>query len=52
MPVRICVTRKKLSIPPKVYHQLTNVGDEPAIMLYIFSPVGYVAHPDQELSGR
>ena len=38
-------------IPPEVYHQLTNVGDEPAIMLYIFSPVRYVAHPDQELSG-
>jgi len=38
-------------IPPTIYHQLTNVGDEPAIMLYIFSPLGYVAHPDQEMAG-
>ena len=38
-------------IPPKVFHQLTNVGDTPAVMLYIYSPGGDVAHWRQELSG-
>ncbi len=47
---RILKGGQAVYIPPRVFHQLTNVGDKPAIMLYIFSPIGYVAHPDQELS--
>ena len=38
-------------IPPGVFHQLTNIGEEPAIMLYVYSPGGDVAHWRQELSG-
>jgi len=38
-------------IPPGVFHQLTNIGEEPAVMLYIYSPGGEVAHWRQELSG-
>ena len=37
-------------IPPGVFHQLTNVGREPAKMLYCYSPAGDVAHWRQELS--
>ena len=49
--------RRKLSggqcvyIPSGVFHQLTNVGDVPARMLYCYSPAGDVAHWRQELSG-
>lgn len=38
-------------IPPGVFHQLTNVGETEAKMLYIYSPAGEVAHWRQELSG-
>ncbi len=37
-------------IPPGVYHQLTNIGDEPLKMIYCYSG-GEVAHPHQELEG-
>lgn len=36
-------------IPPKEYHQLTNVGDEPLVMIYCYGPAGDVAHWRQEL---
>lgn len=36
-------------IPPTVFHQLTNIGDTPARMLYIYGPAGDVAHWRQEL---
>ncbi len=38
-------------IPPDVFHQLTNVGDTPARMIYIYGPAGDVAHWRQELEG-
>lgn len=38
-------------IPPGVYHQLTNTGDEPLTMLYCYGPAGDVAHWRQELDG-
>lgn len=38
-------------IPPHVFHQLTNVGDTPARMFYVYGPAGDVAHWRQELDG-
>lgn len=38
-------------IPSKVFHQLTNTGDKPAVMMYIYGPAGDVAHWRQELAG-
>ncbi|MGA7304837.1 MAG: dimethylsulfonioproprionate lyase family protein [Rhodothermales bacterium] len=38
-------------IPPQVFHQLTNTGDEPMVMIYCYGPAGDVAHWRQELAG-
>jgi mannose-6-phosphate isomerase-like protein (cupin superfamily) len=38
-------------IPPRVYHQLTNIGDTPLRMIYCYGPAGDVAHWRQELDG-
>ena len=38
-------------IPPRVFHQLTNIGDEPLVMIYVYGPAGDVAHWRQELEG-
>jgi len=38
-------------IPPKVFHQLTNIGSEPLVMIYCYGPAGDVAHWRQELEG-
>lgn len=38
-------------IPSGVFHQLTNIGDTPARMIYIYGPAGDVAHWRQELEG-
>jgi mannose-6-phosphate isomerase-like protein (cupin superfamily) len=38
-------------IPPRVFHQMTNVGDTPLRMLYCYGPAGDVAHWRQELDG-
>ena len=38
-------------IPGGVYHQLTNVGDTPLRMLYVYGPPGDVAHWREELDG-
>ncbi len=38
-------------VPPGVFHQLTNVGDEPLVMIYVYAPGGDVAHWRQELEG-
>jgi mannose-6-phosphate isomerase-like protein (cupin superfamily) len=37
-------------IPPGTYHQLTNLGDEKLIMMYVCA-AGFVAHPQQEMDG-
>ncbi|MCX7887086.1 MAG: cupin domain-containing protein [Verrucomicrobiae bacterium] len=38
-------------IPPGVFHQMTNIGDTPLRMMYIYGPAGDVAHWKQELTG-
>ena len=38
-------------IPPGVFHQITNVGDRPLRMIYVYAPGGDVAHWRQELDG-
>src|ERR1700759_76244 len=38
-------------IPPRVFHQLTTVGDQPCRMIYCYGPAGDVAHWRQELDG-
>lgn len=38
-------------IPPGVFHQLTNIGDTPLQMIYVYGPAGDVAHWRQELAG-
>jgi mannose-6-phosphate isomerase-like protein (cupin superfamily) len=38
-------------IPSGVYHQLTNIGDEPLHMIYVYGPAGDVDHWKQELAG-
>jgi quercetin dioxygenase-like cupin family protein len=38
-------------IPTGIFHQLTNIGDTPARMMYCYGPAGDVAHWRQELDG-
>ncbi len=38
-------------IPPGTFHQITNVGDEPATFIYCYGPAGDVDHWRQELAG-
>ncbi|WP_395091813.1 dimethylsulfonioproprionate lyase family protein [Armatimonas sp.] len=38
-------------IPPTVFHQLTNTGSTPMVMIYAYGPSGDVAHWKQELEG-
>ncbi len=38
-------------IPPGVFHQITNIGPEPAEFIYVYGPAGEVAHWRQELEG-
>jgi mannose-6-phosphate isomerase-like protein (cupin superfamily) len=38
-------------IPSKVFHQLTNIGSKPAVMIYVYGPAGEVAHWREELAG-
>jgi quercetin dioxygenase-like cupin family protein len=38
-------------IPPREFHQITNVGAGPAVFLYCYGPAGEVAHWRQELAG-
>jgi mannose-6-phosphate isomerase-like protein (cupin superfamily) len=38
-------------IPPRVFHQLTNIGATPLRMVYCYGPAGDVAHWRQELEG-
>ncbi len=37
-------------IPSGVFHQITNIGDQPMRMLYCYGPAGDVAHWKQELA--
>ncbi|HPN83737.1 MAG TPA: cupin domain-containing protein [Victivallales bacterium] len=38
-------------IPSKVFHQVTNISNKPATMIYCYGPSGDVAHWRQELDG-
>jgi quercetin dioxygenase-like cupin family protein len=40
-----------VQIPPTVFHQMTNIGDEPAHFIYCYGPAGDVDHWRQELAG-
>ncbi len=44
-------TGQAVTIPPGVYHQLSNVGDTPLKMIYCYGPAGDVDHWKQELAG-
>ncbi len=44
-------TGQAVFIPPRVFHQLTNVGSAPLRMIYCYGPAGDVAHWRQELDG-
>jgi quercetin dioxygenase-like cupin family protein len=48
---RTLTTGQVVQIPPRVFHQLTNIGNTPARMLYCYGPAGDVAHWRQELEG-
>jgi mannose-6-phosphate isomerase-like protein (cupin superfamily) len=40
-----------VKIPPGVFHQMTNTGNEPLHFVYCYGPAGDVAHWRQELAG-
>ena len=48
---RILTAGQAVMIPPREFHQATNVGSTPARLLYCYGPAGEVAHWRQELSG-
>jgi len=48
MPLR---TGQAVYIPPRIFHQLTNIGSTPLRMIYCYGPAGDVAHWRQELDG-
>jgi mannose-6-phosphate isomerase-like protein (cupin superfamily) len=48
---QILKTGQMVYIPPQVFHQLTNVGDTPLRMIYVYAPGGDVAHWRHELAG-
>jgi quercetin dioxygenase-like cupin family protein len=48
---RILKAGQAVSIPPGIFHQMTNVGPAPAKMIYCYGPAGDVAHWRQELAG-
>ncbi len=38
-------------VPVGEFHQLTNTGKEPMVIIYVYGPAGDVAHWRQELAG-
>ena len=44
-------TGQAVYIPSGVFHQLTNIGDTPLRLIYVYGPAGEVAHWKQELAG-
>ena len=44
-------TGQAVYVPHRVFHQLTNTGNTPMKMMYIYGPSGDVAHWRQELDG-
>jgi mannose-6-phosphate isomerase-like protein (cupin superfamily) len=49
--VRELKTGQLVYIPPGVFHQLSNKGDTPLRMMYVYGPAGAVDHWKQELAG-
>jgi len=45
------ISGQAVYIPPRVFHQLTNIGATPLRMIYCYGPAGDVAHWRQELDG-
>ena len=51
-PERAALTAgQAVYVPPEQYHQLTNLGRTPLVMIYCYGPAGEVAHWRQELAG-
>ncbi|MCX7818453.1 MAG: cupin domain-containing protein [Kiritimatiellae bacterium] len=48
---RELVSGQAVWIPPGVFHQITNIGDSPLRLIYVYAPGGDVAHWRQELDG-
>ena len=48
---RLLSAGQAVQIPPGVFHQLTNIGETPLRMIYVYGPAGDVAHWRQELDG-
>ena len=44
-------TGQAVYIPSGMFHQLTNTGQEPLVMIYVYGPAGDVDHWKQELAG-
>ena len=47
----VVTSGQAVAIPPRVFHQITNVGRDPLRMIYCYGPAGDVAHWRQELDG-
>ncbi|MFQ5752512.1 MAG: cupin domain-containing protein [bacterium] len=48
---QIMTSGQAVFIPPRMFHQLTNIGLKPLKMIYCYGPAGDVAHWRQELEG-
>lgn len=48
---REIVAGQAVHLPSREFHQLTNIGDEPLHVVYVYAPGGDVAHWQQELDG-
>jgi mannose-6-phosphate isomerase-like protein (cupin superfamily) len=48
----ILTAGQAMYIPSGVFHQLTNLGEEPLVLIYAYGPAGDVAHWRQELEGK
>jgi len=48
---QVLTSGQAVFIPPGMFHQLTNIGDGPLVMIYCYGPAGDVAHWRQELAG-
>jgi len=44
-------TGQAVYIPSGIFHQMTNIGEAPLKMIYVYGPAGDVAHWRQELEG-
>jgi quercetin dioxygenase-like cupin family protein len=48
---RTLTSGQAVHVPSGVFHQLTNIGESAARMIYVYGPAGDVAHWRQELAG-